>query len=269
MFRRDFLFLGLVFHHANSYVFPAKRTKAGWVEVPRWVEGEDLLIFRRRWAQELKVQLGDDAPGLVGLEEADVWINYLSGPAQVHHWMRYLYRSPLYDLWKGWQSGSVADGVNYQVWKDGKLRNLHLSTEDVGCAMQRVASVPKKWKRVRWFGCFSDGLRRSTMESLGLVGDEVDRETEAANSGLNSRAILRTSSIVVAVANCSSGTCSNTPDISSSASRTPTLDKSSLGGSPNSVLTVLTPAAAVSTRSRTTRSCFPSAIRVPRPSIWV
>jgi len=171
-------------YHVNSYVFPAKRTKAGWVEVPRWVEGEDLLILRRRWAQELKAQLGDDAPGLVGLEEADVWINYLSGSAQVHHWMRYLYRSPLYDLWKGWQSGSVADGVNYQVWKDGKLRNLHLSTEDVGCAMQRVASVPKKWKRVRWFGCFSDGLRRSTMESLGLVGDEVDRETEESEGWL-------------------------------------------------------------------------------------
>jgi len=163
-------------YHANSYVFPAKRTKNGWVEVPRWVD--EPVKLRRLWAQELRAYLGEDAPGLAGLEEADVWINYLSGPAHVHHWMRYLYRSPLYDLWKGWQSGSVADGVEYQVWKDGKLRNLHLSVENVGCAMQRVGSLPKKWKRVRWFGCFSDGQRRFTMESLGLVGDQVDRDAE-------------------------------------------------------------------------------------------
>jgi len=165
-------------YHANSYVFPAKCTKAGWVEVPRWVEGAALKELRRLWARELRAHLGEDAPGLAGLEEADVWINYLSGPKGVHHWMRYLYRSPLFDLWKGWQAGSVAGGVNYQVWKAGKLRDLHLSTEDVGRAMERVGSLPKKWKRVRWFGCFSDGQRRSTMEKLALVGDEVDREEE-------------------------------------------------------------------------------------------
>jgi len=165
-------------YHANSYVFPAKRTKDGWVEVSRWVEGEVLKELRSLWARELRKYLGEDAPGLAGLEAADVWINYLSGPAQVHHWMRYLYRSPLFDLWKGWQLGSVAGGVDYQVWKDGKLRNLHLSIEDVASAIQRVASQPKKWKRERWFGCLSDGQRRSTLESLALVGDEVDREEE-------------------------------------------------------------------------------------------
>jgi len=165
-------------YHANSYVFPARHTTAGWVEVPKWVDKKGFAKLRKLWAQELRAHLGEGAPGLVDLEEADLWINYLSGDGQVRHFLRYLYRSPLYDLWKGWQSGSVEDGVDYQFWKDGKVQSLHLSAEAVDWALLRVALLPAKFKRVRWFGCFSDGQRKFTMESLGLVADVVDREEE-------------------------------------------------------------------------------------------
>jgi len=167
-------------YHANSYVFPARCIKAaGWVEVAKWVDKEKgLPKLRKLWAQELRAYLGEDVPGLSGLEEGDVWVNYLQGPAQVHHFLRYLYRSPLYDLWKGWQSGSVEDGVNYQFCKAGKVQELQISVNQVSGAFRRVADLPAKFKRVRWFGCFSDGQRRSTMESLGLVADDVDREKE-------------------------------------------------------------------------------------------
>jgi len=165
-------------YHANSYVFPAKRTKAGWVEVPRWVDDDKLVELRRLWAQELRAHLGEDVPGLAGLEEADLWVNYLRNGGAVKHFLRYLNRSPLYDLWKGWQSGSVEDGVDYQFWKDGKAQNIHLTTDGVGLALQRMAFLPAKFKRVRWFGCFSDSLRGKTMVGLGLVADVVDREEE-------------------------------------------------------------------------------------------
>jgi len=185
-------------YHANSYVFPAKRSKAGWVEVPKWVDTKGLLKLRKLWAQELRVHLGETAPGLAGLEEANLWVNYLKGSGQVHHFLRYLYRSPLYDLWKGWQSrvpmtglslvdavnkgyevgGIAASYVNYEFWKGGKVQKLRISAYQVSGAFRRVADLPAKFKRVRWFGCFSDGQRKSTMESLGLVADDVDREKE-------------------------------------------------------------------------------------------
>jgi len=163
-------------YHANSYIFPGRLTKAGWVEVPKWVDAKKgLPKLRKLWAQELRAHLGEDAPGLVGLEEADIWVNYLPGAGQVNHFLRYLYRSPLYDLWKGWQSGCVEDGVGYQVWKGGKVKEIKLSAESVGWALGRVADLPAKFKRVRWFGCFSDGQRKSTMQSLGLVAHDVGR----------------------------------------------------------------------------------------------
>jgi len=173
-----------VHYHANSYVFPAKRTKAGWVEVPRWVDDDKLPELQRLWAQELRAHLGEDAPGLAGLEKADLWVNYLRHGGAVKHFLRYLNRSPLYDLWKGWQSGSVEGGVEYQFLRKGKkgqkgqVCKLHLSTADVGRALQRVSTLPAKWKRVRWYGCFSDSVRGKTMGELGLVKDEVDREAE-------------------------------------------------------------------------------------------
>jgi len=166
-------------YHANSYVFPARHAKVGWVEVAKWVDKEKgLPKLRKLWAQELQAHLGEGAPGLVGLEEADVWVNYLRHGGAVNHFLRYLYRSPLYDLWKGWQSGSVEDGVDYQFWKGGKVQKIHLSADAVGWALQRMAFLPVKFKRVRWFGCFSDSLRGETLKGLGLVADDVDREEE-------------------------------------------------------------------------------------------
>lgn len=166
-------------YHVNSYVFPALRTKVGWVAVSKWVDkAKGLPKLRKLWAQELRWHLGEDVPGLVGLEEADVWVNYLSVPGKVFHFLRYLYRSPLYDLWKGWGSGSVAGGVDYEFWKEGKVQKLQISANQVSEALQRVSTLPSKFKRVRWFGCFSDGQRRASLESLGLVAHIFDREEE-------------------------------------------------------------------------------------------
>ena len=35
-------------------------------------------------------------------------------------------------------------------------------------ALERVANTPPRWKRVVWFGAFSDGVKTKTMASLGL-----------------------------------------------------------------------------------------------------
>lgn len=163
-------------YHLNSYVYPARRIRGRWVEIPRWQD--NFAELRRCWARQLKLYLGDDTPGLAGLEEADVWVNYLSSASQLHHFLRYLYRSPLFDLWKGWESGSLAGGVEYAFWKRGRRQELHLEPEAVGRVLSRTGTLPAKWKRVRWFGCFSDSQRGASMESVGLVAKEVDRESE-------------------------------------------------------------------------------------------
>ena len=162
-------------YHLNSYVYPARRIRGRWVEIPRWQD--NFAELRRVWARHLKAQLGEDVPGLAGLEEADVWVNYLSNVGQLYHFLRYLYRSPLFDLWKGWGVGSLAGGVEYEFWKQGR-RQLHLEPEAVGQALSRVGTLPAKWKRVRWFGCFSDSQRGGSMESVGLLPKEIDREVE-------------------------------------------------------------------------------------------
>lgn len=163
-------------YHFNAYVYPARRIQGGWVEIPRWQD--DFAELRRCWARQLKRYLGEDAPGLAGLAEADVWVNYLSNEGQLRHFLRYLYRSPLFDLWKGWDSGTVAGGVEYRFRKKGQLQELHLGPAEVGQALLRVGNLPPKWKRVRWFGCFSDSQRGAAMESVALVAKEVDLEAE-------------------------------------------------------------------------------------------
>jgi len=172
-------------YHANSYLFPARKLKEGWLELPHWTEKKDFPVMRRLWCSMVRKYLGA-APGLKGLVELDVNIGYLRKPEQVHHFLRYLWRSPLFDLWKGWQSGSLEAGIDYEYWKRGKSVKLHLDTEAVGDALGRVAGlsvekITKKgairevtFKRVRWFGCLSDNQKGAIMADLGLaVKDEA------------------------------------------------------------------------------------------------
>jgi len=170
-------------YHPGAYVFPARKDGNSWVKLPSWfdLKGQEGKAMRMLWADCLIKHLGKDAPGLVGLVEADLWINYLKNRGQVYHWFRYLYRSPLYDLWKGWESGSVLEGVEYRYWKRKQVFTKVLTPSSVADALRRVFSLPEKWKRMRWFGSFSDSMKRGTMGSLGLLPNEVDREAEDAD----------------------------------------------------------------------------------------
>jgi len=178
-------------YHANSYLFPARKLKEGWVALPHWTEKKDFPAMRRLWFSMVKKYLGD-VPGLEGLEELDVNIGYLREREQVHHFLRYMWRSPLFDLWKGWQSGSLESGIDYEYWKRGKSVKLHLETEAVASALGRVAGLTKTivtkkgairdvtFKRVRWFGCLSDNQKGVTMGDLGLEVKEEDWDPEEA-----------------------------------------------------------------------------------------
>jgi len=170
-------------YHPGAYVFPARRDGNSWVKLPSWfdLKGQEGKDMRRLWADCLKKHLGKDVPGLVGLEESGVWINYLKNRGQVRHWFRYLYRSPLFDLWKGWESGSISEGVEYRYWKRNQVFTKVFEPASVADAMRRVFSLPEKWKRIRWFGSFSDSMKKGTMASLGLLPNEVDREEEDAD----------------------------------------------------------------------------------------
>ncbi|GAH98941.1 unnamed protein product, partial [marine sediment metagenome] len=100
---------------------------------------------------------------------------------QAHHWQRYLYRHPLSDLWRGWQGvadGSLHDAVliKYQAGKRGK--EMELSGEGMQRIADRLRSIPSHFKRIRWFGVFSDGQRAETMASLGLEADNVEAEDD-------------------------------------------------------------------------------------------
>ena len=153
-------------YHVNTYLFPAVRLDGEWFPVDTFIR--DLPAARRLWAETLREYLGADAPGLVGLDEAVFWSNPLKYPQQLRHWLRYLYRGPLYDLWKGWDKVDEQGLVHYKVWKLGSMWEQPLTKDEIGVALERVFNIPRKWKRVIWFGAFSDGQKTKTMASLGL-----------------------------------------------------------------------------------------------------
>jgi hypothetical protein len=152
-------------YHVNTYLFPAVRLDGKWFPVDTFIR--DLPAARRLWAEILREYLGQDAPGLVGLDEANFWANPLKHPWQLRHFLRYLYRSPLYDLWKGWDKVDGVGLVHYKFWKGGESELVY-TKDEIGVALERVVDTPRKWKRVVWFGAFSDGQKTKTMLSLGL-----------------------------------------------------------------------------------------------------
>jgi len=164
-------------YHVNTYLFPGVRLDGQWFLVDTFIH--DLPAARRLWAEILREHLGADVPGLVGLEEAVFWSYPLKYPEQLRHWLRYLYRGPLYDLWKGWDKVDSFGCVHYKVWKlGGELERVY-TQDEVLVAMERVANTPRKWKRVVWCGVFSDGQKTQTMLSLGLEKTvKVDGEEE-------------------------------------------------------------------------------------------
>jgi len=166
-------------YHVNTYLFPAVRLDKQWFPVDTYIR--DLPAARRLWAETLREYLGADAPGLVGLDEAVFWSNPLKYPQQLRHWLRYLYRGPLYDLWKGWDKVDGLGLVHYKVWKLGGESERVYTQDEILVAMERVANTPRKWKRVVWFGAFSDGQKTKTMASLGL--EKVVKSDEEEEEG--------------------------------------------------------------------------------------
>ena len=168
-------------YHVNVYLFPGKRLKGRWSALHTWVERADVAGVRRLWANTLRYFLGADTPGLVGLEEATLWYTAVKSEPQLRHWFRYLFRSPLFDLWKGWagQDSEVPGNILYQSkGYDGELASSRSYTAlEIHSAMGRMADAPRKFKRIRWFGALSDGQRAKAFDELGLLKcskDELD-----------------------------------------------------------------------------------------------
>ena len=141
-----------------------KETSA-WIDTSadRW----DKIVLVRKAAAAWAGDMWPGCTAVVGLDEAVFWSNPLKYPQQLRHFLRYLYRSPLYDLWKGWDKVDSLGCVHYKFWKAGELERVY-TKDEIGVALERVASTPRKWKRVVWFGAFSDGQKTKTMASLGL-----------------------------------------------------------------------------------------------------
>lgn len=156
-------------YHLNVYVFPVTLKGDSFVPVLHWVNQGKLKEMRESWGHMVNQLYG------LHLKEGDLQRRYLGGVGKFNHWMQYLYRHPLSDLWRGWQ-GVKHDGVEYR-YKIGKneYKTIILTGEQMQRIADRLNSIPDHFKRIRWFGIFSDGQRGKTMSRLGL--DEVETET--------------------------------------------------------------------------------------------
>lgn len=156
-------------YHFNVYVFPVTLKGDSFEPVPHWMNQGKLKEKRESWGHVVNQLYG------LHLKEGDLQRGYLGGVGRFHHWMQYLYRHPLSDLWRGWE-GVKDDGVEYR-YKVGKneFKTIILTGEQMQKIADRLNSIPEHFKRIRWFGIFSDGQRGKTMSRLGL--EEVEAET--------------------------------------------------------------------------------------------
>jgi len=164
-------------YHINIYVFPARRDGKSWVPLAHWIDKDGLADMRAGWTEVVNEMYGFQ------LKETNFKANYLGTEGQFRHWLQYLYRHSLADLWRGWQGvdvGGLRDDVKVK-YKPGKRgRVMKLSSDDMQRVADRLRSIPSHFKRIRWFGVFSDGQRAKTMESLGLEAVEVKAEDDDA-----------------------------------------------------------------------------------------
>jgi len=148
-------------YHLNFYVFPAAVQGSGFRVLEKWF---DVNKMRASWTSLINQHYGLD------LADADFKINYLEKPGQLRHWMSYVYRPVLADLWAGWQ-GLDGDVIHY---KYGHGKQKDLARADVEKALDRAGRIPAHFKRMRWWGIFSDGQRSKTMNDLWLEPEIVD-----------------------------------------------------------------------------------------------
>ena len=148
-------------YHLNFYVFPAAVEGIGFRVLDRWY---NIKSMRDSWTCMLNNHYGLD------LADADFRINYLDTPGQLRHWQSYQYRPVLADLWAGWH-GFDGDVVHYSF---GHGKRKLLSRLDAEKAIERAGRIPVHFKRMRWWGIFSDGQRSKTMNDLELEPETVD-----------------------------------------------------------------------------------------------
>ena len=156
-------------YHLNVYVFPARREGGRWLSLGRWIDKSRLNEMRAGWTGVVNELFG------LQLKDANFKASYLGSEGQFYHWLQYLYRHSLSDLWRGWQ-GVDAGKVKYRVGKRGKV--LTLGGDDMRGIADRQRLIPVHFKRIRWFGIFSDGQRAKTMASLGLEAVEVKADDD-------------------------------------------------------------------------------------------
>jgi len=156
-------------YHINIYVWPARLVAGRSVSLGHWIDKAKLNDMRAGWTARVNEAFG------LELKSANFKAFYLGSQGQLYHWMRYLYRHPLSDLWRGWR-GVSGGHVKYKVGKVGKT--MELSGDDMQGVANRLRSIPSHFKRVRWFGIFSDGQRSKTMACLGLERVEVEAQDE-------------------------------------------------------------------------------------------
>lgn len=154
-------------YHQNVYIAPARRVGGKWIAIPHWITKRQLKHGRERWLAILKEELGVD------YEVADIEVQHLSKVGQYRGWMQYLYKHQLDDLWSGWD-GVREEFVKYHYCKSGIPVYTELAPEDLEKIASRIQSIPRNFKRIRWFGIFSDGNRGATMEGLGLRAEDVE-----------------------------------------------------------------------------------------------
>jgi hypothetical protein len=159
-------------YHINLYVFPCRKVGKKWEVIPRWADAGKLNDMRKSWTARVNELYGTAVP------VADFQIGYLGKAGKLRHWLNYLYRPSLSDLWKGWR-GFDGDLVTYEYGKAGKKTESYIPADDLQKAFERLEWIPSKWKRIRWWGIFSDGQRAKTMESLGLEGEDVDGDDDS------------------------------------------------------------------------------------------
>ena len=167
-------------YHVNVYLFPAKRVgkplSYEWDNLRTWIEHGDIGKVQEIWAAKLREYLGSEAPG-IDRDKAVLHYGGIRTEQRMRFWLRYLFRSPLFDLWKGWGGRTEAGAVRYSFkgYPGGEGAPalsptvLQFGKAAITRALDRVAEMPKKFKRIRWFGALSDGQRGKTLKDFGLT----------------------------------------------------------------------------------------------------
>ena len=151
------------------------KNKDGWKPLSRWIDKKELAGMRDDWKK--KVQKIFD----VDLEESDIWRGYCDGWDGRHgacHFIRYLFRHPLEDLWKGWKGFDCEkDELTYSYRKYHKNSKRYdvitqvVSGEEALEAFSRVKALPHSFKRIRWYGYLAGNQRGDVLRGLGFEAE--------------------------------------------------------------------------------------------------